>query len=162
MPRTTLVARGICVLGRLPCSKIGHGAKNSKNKKAKMSKTSNRLLLGLGLAGLVLDSVSTHPALATDKVFLFRIVTHRDDIVIGLSKDDLALLDARNAGDIAKQLVRRGSLSVWQYGVRKVEAGALEQVPLRRVGLVANDAVRIEPYTTPLKVVPANPGMAGQ
>ena len=127
-----------------------------------MSKTSNRLLLGFGLAGLILDGISSHPALATDKVSLFRVVTHRDEIVIGLGKDDLAQLNARNAGDIARQLVKQGSLSVWQYGVRKAEAGALEQVPVRRVGLMANDAVRIEPYTTPLKVIPANIDMVGQ
>ena len=127
-----------------------------------MSKTSNRLLLGLGLAGLILDGISSHPALATDKVSLFRVFTQRDEIVIGLSKSELDRLDARNAGDLARQLVKQGSLSVWQYGVRKAEAGALEQVPMRRVGLMANDAVRIEPYTTPLKVVPANLDMAGQ
>ena len=127
-----------------------------------MSKTSNRLLLGLGLAGLILDCIASHPALATDKVSLFRVFTQRDEIVIGLSKSEFDRLDARNAGDLARQLVKQGSLSVWQYGVRKAEAGALEQVPMRRVGLMANEAVRIEPYTTPLKVVPANLDMAGQ
>ena len=162
MPRTLIVVRGIRVLRREACPKIDHDAKTSKNKKARMSQTSNRLLLGLGLAGLILDGLSSHPALATDKVSLFRIITHRDEIVIGLSKADLAQLDIRNAGDIARQLTRQGSLGVWQYGVRKTEAGALEQVPMRRIGLMAHDALRIEPYTTPLKVVPPNLDMAGQ
>ncbi|MDB5628305.1 MAG: hypothetical protein JWQ51_645 [Tardiphaga sp.] len=127
-----------------------------------MSKTSNRLLLGLGLAGLILDGVSSHPALATDKVALFRVITARDEIVIGLSKTELDRLDARNAGDVAKQLARQGSLSVWQYGVRKAEAGALEQVAMRRVGLLASDAIRVEPYTTPLKIVPFDHDVTGQ
>lgn len=127
-----------------------------------MSKTSNRLLLGLGLAGLILDSISSQPALATDKVALFRVITARDEIVIGLSKSELDRLDARNAGDIARQLARQGSLSVWQYGVRKAEAGALEQVALRRVGLLATDAVRVEPYTTPLKIVPFDHDLTAQ
>ena len=163
MPRTTSsVARGIRVFGALAVPENRSRRSNKQNKKATMSNTSNRLLLGLGLAGLILDGVSSHPALARDKISLFRVVTHRDEIIIGLSKADLAQIDARNAGDIARQLVQRGSLSVWQYGVRKAEAGALEQGPMRRVGLMANDAVRIEPYTTPLKVVPANLDMGGQ
>ena len=40
--------------------------------------------------------------------------------------------------------------------LRKAEpfVGALEQAPLRKVGLLAANSLRIEPYTTPLKVVP--------
>jgi len=119
-----------------------------------MSQTSNRLLLGIGLAGLILESVVNHPALATDKVSLFKVITTRDEIVIGLSNDELSHVEGQNAGGIAKELAAKGSLSVWQYGVRKAEAGALEQAPLRKVGLLATESVRIEPYTSPLKVIP--------
>ncbi len=126
-----------------------------------MSRTSNRLLLGLGLAGLILDSFMSHPALATDRISLFKVITAKDEIVIGLSKADLDRLDARDAGGVARQLARQGSLSAWQYGVRKAEAGAREQAPLRRIGVMAGEAVRIEPYTTPLRVVPAGLDMAG-
>ena len=119
-----------------------------------MSKTSNRLLLGLGLAGLILESVVTHPALATDKVSLFKVITVKDEIVIGLTDDELAQLEGKNAGGVAKLLVSKGSMTVWQYAVRKAEAGALEQAPLRKIGLLANDSLRVEPYTSPLKVIP--------
>jgi hypothetical protein len=51
-------------------------------------------------------------------------------------------------------LVTKGSMSVWQYTVHKSAAGDLEQAPLRKVGLIANDSLRVEPYTTPLKVLP--------
>jgi hypothetical protein len=119
-----------------------------------MSQTSNRLLLGIGLAGLILESVFNHPALATDKVSLFKVITTRDEIVIGLSSDELSHVEGQNAGGIAKQLAAAGSMSVWQYGVRKAEAGALEQAPLRKVGLLATDSLRIEPYTSPLRVIP--------
>jgi hypothetical protein len=119
-----------------------------------MSQTSTRLLLGIGLAGLILESAFNHPALATGKVSLFKVITTKDEIVIGLSHDELSHIDGQDAGGIAKQLAVQGSMSVWQYGVRKAEAGALEQAPLRKVGLMATDSLRIEPYTSPLKVVP--------
>ena len=33
-------------------------------------------------------------------------------------------------------------MSVWQYAVHKSAAGDLEQAPLRKVGLIANDSLR--------------------
>jgi hypothetical protein len=45
---------------------------------------------------------------------------------------------------------------VWQYAVRKAETGALEQAPLRKIGLMANASLRVEPYTSPLKIVPVS------
>ena len=39
-----------------------------------------------------------------------------------------------------KMLVAIGSMSVWQYAVRKVPTGDLEQAPLRQVGLIATEA----------------------
>ncbi len=126
-----------------------------------MSTTSNRLLLGFALAGLLIETIASHPALATDKVSLFKVITTKDEIVIGLTDTELSRLDSRNAGGVAKTLTDKGTITVWQYGVRKAEAGALEQAPLRQVGLISSDAVRIEPYTTPLKVVPI-PDTTGQ
>jgi hypothetical protein len=126
-----------------------------------MSARSNRWLLGLALAGLILESVVTHPALATDKVSLFKVITARDEIIIGINDDQLSQFDSKNAGGVAKHLASKGTLTAWQYAVRKAEAGALEQAPLRQVGLMSNDALRVEPYTTPLKIVPI-PDMTGQ
>ena len=115
---------------------------------------SKRLLLGLSLAGLIMESVVIQPAFAADKVSLFKIITQKDEIVIGLSDDDLAQVDGKNAGGVAKMLVAKGSLSVWQYAVRKSATGDLEQAPLHRIGLISTDALRVEPYATPLKVLP--------
>lgn len=127
-----------------------------------MSARSNRWLLGIGFAGLLLESVLSHPALATAKVSLFRVVTTRDEIVIGLTDDQLAEFGAKNAGGVASHLAKHGTLTAWEYAPRKAEAGALEQAPVRQVGLFAHDALRVEPYTTPLKVVPLPPDMTGQ
>ena len=115
---------------------------------------SKRLLLGLGLAGLIMESVVIKPAFAADNVSLFKVVTSKDEIVIGLTDDELAQVDGRNAGGIAKMLVAKGSMSVWQYAVHKSATGDLEQAPLRKVGLIANESLRVEPYASPLKVVP--------
>jgi hypothetical protein len=114
---------------------------------------SHRLLLGLGVAGLIMQSVMTYPALAADKVSLFKVITTKDEIVIGLTDDELSQLEGRNAGGVAKQLAAKGSMSVWQYAVRKAPSGDLEQAPLRQIGLLSTDSLRIEPYVSPIKVI---------
>jgi len=43
---------------------------------------------------------------------------------------------------------------VWQYAVRKAPNGDLQQAPLHKVGLLANSSLRVEPYATPLAVLP--------
>jgi hypothetical protein len=115
---------------------------------------SKRLLAGLGLATLIMESVVIQPAFAADKVSLFKVITAKDEIVIGIAEDDLAQVDGRNAGGIAKMLVAKGSMSVWQYAVHKSASGDLEQAPLHRIGILASDSLRVEPYATPLKVLP--------
>lgn len=65
---------------------------------------------------------------------LFKVISARDEIVIGMTDDQMSKLDARNAGGVAKRLVSEGTMTVWQYAVRKAEAGALEQAPLRQSG----------------------------
>ena len=60
----------------------------------------------------------------------------------------------QDAGAVAKALAAKGELTVWQYAVRHAPNGELEQAPLRKVGLLANTSLRVEPYASPLKVVP--------
>lgn len=115
---------------------------------------SKRLLLGLGLATLIMENLVIQPALAADKVALFKVITARDEIVIGISEGELAQIEGHNAGGIAKMLVAKGSMTAWQYAVRKSAAGDLEQAPLHKIGLIASDSIRVEPYATPLKVLP--------
>ena len=93
-------------------------------------------------------------AIAQDAVSLFKVVTARDEVVIGLKGGELAQLDSKDAGGIAKLQVSKGSIGVWQYAPRKSGSGDLEQAPLQKIGLISNGAVRIEPYATPLKIIP--------
>jgi len=73
-----------------------------------------------------------------------------------MSDDELAQVDGKNAGGIAKMLVAKGSMSVWQYAVHKSASGDLEQAPLHKVGLIATESLRVEPYASPLRVLPVD------
>ena len=115
---------------------------------------SKRLLLGLSATALIMESLMIQPALAADKVSLFKIITVKDEIVVGIPDDELAQLDGKDAGGIAKMLIAKGSMSVWQYAVHKSATGDLEQAPLRKIGLMASESLRVEPYASPLKVLP--------
>ena len=115
---------------------------------------SKRLLLSLSAAALIMESLMIQPVLAADKVSLFKIITVKDEIVIGIPDDELAQVDGKDAGGIAKMLITMGSMSVWQYAVHKSTSGDLEQAPLHKIGLLATDSLRVEPYPTPLKVLP--------
>lgn len=115
---------------------------------------SKRLLLGLGATAFIAESLMIQSALAADKVSLFKIITVKDEVVIGIPDGELAQIDGKDAGGIAKMLIAKGSMSVWQYAVRKSATGDLEQAPLRKVGLIASDSLRVEPYASPLKVLP--------
>ncbi len=97
----------------------------------------------LGLA------MMTSAAFAQGTPALFKIVTPKDEVVIGVVGTDLDAL--------AKQLVVNGQITVWQYAVHKAASGDLEQIPLRRIAIFRQDTLRIEPYTSPLKVLPLPP-----
>ena len=119
-----------------------------------------RLLLGpvlAGVAGLTMENVVVQPAYAAEKVSLFKVITSKDEIVIGIPEGELAKMDG-NAGGIAKSLVAKGSLSVWQYAVRKAASGDLEQAPLHKIGLIAKRFVSRRAVCHQLKVLPIDDG----
>ncbi len=119
-----------------------------------MSTTSRHAVLGLGLAGLLIDAVISHPALAVNKVTLFRVTTPKQEIVIGLTAKELKQLTGSDAGAVEKALHDNGMLNAWQYSVRRGVSGEMEQAPVRHVRLASNDNVHVETYSTKLKVVP--------
>jgi hypothetical protein len=93
------------------------------------------------------------PRTSQQAVPLFKIVTARDEIIIGFSPSQLAALGGSDVGAIG-QALSRGALMAWQFAVRRRDDGALEQAPLRQVSILGQDSVRVEPYTTPLPIVP--------
>ena len=53
---------------------------------------------------------------------LFKIITVKDEVVIGLSADELSAMGGNDAGTVAKALAAKGTLTVWQYATRTTKA----------------------------------------
>ena len=84
---------------------------------------------------------------------LFKIVTVKDEIVVGVNDAELTALGGDAAG-IAKELASKGTLSLWQYAVKQAQDGERQMAPVQKVGLIAHNSVRVEPYKQPFKVLP--------
>jgi hypothetical protein len=83
---------------------------------------------------------------------LFKIVTVKDEIVVGLN--DAELKDyGGDAGGIAKAIAAKGSLTLWQYAVTQ-KSGERMVAPRAKIGVLANSSLRVEPYQQPFKVLP--------
>ncbi len=116
-------------------------------------------MTSLSLTKLVLPFVfavaAVAPAFAQGaSVKLFKIVTVKDEIVIGLAEGEIAPAGALDAAKVASTLKAKGELGVWRYAVKKAADGALQQAPLHKIGLMAHDTLRVEPYATPLAILP--------
>jgi hypothetical protein len=120
-----------------------------------MSILSRRHAFAGGALALLLTA-AVPPAFSQDKgmTTLFKIITVKDDIVIGLNADELGQIGGQDAGAVARALAFKGQMTAWQYAVKKGANGDLQQAPLRQVGLMANASLRVEPYASPLAVLP--------
>lgn len=105
-------------------------------------------------AAVALFTLSIQGAWAETKMNLFKIVTIKDEIVIGLSAEELQGLGGNDASAVAHALAQKGDLTVWQYNVHRGPNGELQQAPTARIGLLANASLRVEPYATPYPIVP--------
>jgi hypothetical protein len=111
----------------------------------------------LARRGVLMIALATAASVAwaqDNTMTLFKIITVKDEIVIGLNAAELGAIGGQDAGAVAKALAAKGELTAWQYAVRHAPSGELEQAPLRKVGLLANTSLRVEPYASPLKIVP--------
>ncbi|MFG1182401.1 hypothetical protein [Xanthobacter versatilis] len=115
------------------------------------SRTARRLVGTLVVAGTLACGIAS--AAAEQAVSLFKIITVRDEIVVGVGPQDAAALGGSDVTAVGRALKGGGELTVWQYAVRKAPDGELEQAPLRRISIIGNDSLRVEPYATPLRVV---------
>jgi hypothetical protein len=88
------------------------------------------------------------------KMNLFKIITVKDEIIIGLTDDELKAIGGTDAGAVAQALAQKGTLTAWQYNVHRGANGELQQAPTAKVGLIANTSLRVEPYKTPYTIVP--------
>jgi hypothetical protein len=108
----------------------------------------------LALSSGVMTQVSLGQTQA--QTTLFKVVTEKDEIIIGLNSQELQSIGGaeKNAGGIARALVDKKTLTVWRYSVGKSAAGDLQVVPLHQIGLLASQSLRVEPYSSPLPVLP--------
>jgi hypothetical protein len=114
--------------------------------------TSRRGVARLLIAGALMTAASA--GFADDHTALFKIVTAKDEIVVALSAEEIRTLGGNDVTHIGQALKTRGELTVWQYAVRKSADGELEQAPRQRVSVLGHESLRVEPYSSPLRVVP--------
>ncbi|QQO17014.1 hypothetical protein JJB99_13155 [Bradyrhizobium diazoefficiens] len=106
-------------------------------------------------AAVALLTLSIKGAWAQEaKMNLFKIITVKDEIVVGLSAEELQALGGTDASAVAHALAQKGDLTVWQYNVHRGPSGELQQAPTAKIGLLANASLRVEPYATPYQIVP--------
>ena len=109
--------------------------------------TKARCLAGAALAA-ALFALAAAPASAET---LFKIVTVKDEIVVGLNDAELKDLGG-DAGSIAKAIAAKGSLTLWQYAVTQKD-GERMVAPRAKIGVLAASSLRVEPYKQPFKVL---------
>lgn len=114
-----------------------------------------KLLLGtLAASAIAFAPADFASADSGADVLLFKVVTVKDDVVVGWTTDELGALGGEPLGAVSSELQRAGQLSVWQYATKKDQDGALKMMPLRRIVVFSSGTARIEPYDSPLPVLP--------
>ena len=83
---------------------------------------------------------------------LFKIITVKDEVTVGLNDAELKDMGG-DAGGIAKALKAKGTLTLWQYAVTQ-QGGERAVTPRAKIGVLAHDSLRVEPYKQPFKVMP--------
>jgi hypothetical protein len=108
-----------------------------------------RATLAFLAAGFAASAKAAEP-----EVRLFRVVTARDTITIGLTAGELAALGRGEAVTLlAEMLVRTGQITAWQYATGRVADGSLAWKPTARVAVLRADSLRIEPYVPALPLI---------
>jgi hypothetical protein len=112
--------------------------------------------LQAGVLALAIATATHATEQSRMSISLFKIITVKDEVLIGLNEAELQALGGteKNAGTIARALADRKELTVWQYAVKHGENGELQEAPLRQIGVLAHDSLRVEPYSSPLAVLP--------
>ena len=122
-----------------------------------MNSFHRRAVLGLALFSAVFAARQGR-AQAPAPILLFKVVSPRDEIVVGIEAAQLGAGATPPVQRLAASLADKGQLTLWQYASHKDTDGTLVQAPLRQVVVFKNELLRIEPYATPLPIRP--PGAA--
>ena len=113
----------------------------------KANMTKSNALVGAALSAAFLG-LAAAPASAET---LFKIVTVKDEITVGLNDAELAEMGG-DAGGIVKVIAAKGSLTFWQYAVGQKDGESFVG-PHAKIGVLAHATLRVEPYKQPFKVL---------
>lgn len=113
------------------------------------------LLTFAGLLSLVVMVIAgSVRADESASMHLFSVVSARDEIVIGLSEDEVPALASRApVAVLADMLASSGRLSAWRYAPARGEDGVVRLTPIHRLVIFAAGTVRLEPYSADQEVV---------
>ena len=92
----------------------------------------------------------TRQACHLQSVDRFKIISVRDEIIIGIADDDSTQVEGHDACAVARALLVHGELTVWQYVVRRGDDGDLVLAPLECVSILNHERLRVEPCATEL------------
>jgi hypothetical protein len=135
---------------QMPCWFSFHASNHaaSSQQRKQIMKFRHCLLVPL-LCLIQIDAV-----MADGQVKLFKFVTAKDEVIVGITADELQKLGTGPELDnLAHHIAESGEMTIWQYAVRHDPSGNLQQAPLKRIAVFKNDTLRIEPYSSPLPVV---------
>jgi uncharacterized membrane protein len=98
-----------------------------------------------GLGALALRRPASGQS-AAPAVLLFRVVSPRDAVTIGVTAEELASWGSgEGVSVLAARLAAAGHLTVWAYAVGRAEDGTLAMLPRGRVVLVRDDPAEAPP-----------------
>lgn len=121
-----------------------------------MNRPSRRIILAVPLLALAGGAAAQAPAPA---IRLFRVVSQRDDIIIGLTPAELAAMGSgAEAERIGRTLASQGQLGAWRYIVGRAPDGSTRYATTARVSILRQETYRIEPYAPALPVAPPPAG----
>lgn len=90
-------------------------------------------------------------------VTLLKVVGPRDEVTVGFTEAELAALGAGGGPAVervARALVAQGQVTAWQYVVGRAPDGSTRFATSRKIAVMRNEALRIEPYAASLPVAP--------
>lgn len=86
---------------------------------------------------------------------LFRLVTIRTDMLIGVSCTELSTLGAGSEAErLARRIAEEGALSAWHYVESRGHDGDARLTARQKITVRIEEALLIEPFTPTIPVVP--------
>jgi hypothetical protein len=110
------------------------------------------MLQALALSFMVQPAVQ---AQSVERVRLYRVVTMRGDVLLGLTEREMGGLGSGPEVErIARRIAEEGQVTAWRYGVTRGPDGSTRFSTRERVAVLRQDALMVEPYAPAFPVAP--------